>query len=60
MYHHPPRRDNVTAPDGRPNLRVGYTSATTGRVDHEVRKGHVLALEEEEEDKGGGGGREEE
>jgi hypothetical protein len=21
MYHHPPHRDNVTAPDGRPNLR---------------------------------------
>jgi hypothetical protein len=25
---------------------VGYTSATTGRGDHEVHKGHVVALEE--------------
>jgi hypothetical protein len=24
---------------------VGYTSATTGRGDHEVHKGHVVALE---------------
>jgi hypothetical protein len=23
---------------------VGYTSATTGRGDHEVHKGHVVAL----------------
>jgi hypothetical protein len=34
---------------GVPTLEVGYTSATTGRGDHEVRKGHVVAL-------GGGGG----
>jgi hypothetical protein len=27
------------------NLEVGYTSATTGRGDHEVHKGHVVALE---------------
>jgi hypothetical protein len=26
---------------GVPTLQVGYTSATTGRGDHEVRKGHV-------------------
>jgi hypothetical protein len=30
---------------GVPNLEVGYTSATTGRGDHEVHKGHVVALE---------------
>jgi hypothetical protein len=24
---------------------VGYTSATTGRGEHEVHKGHVVALE---------------
>jgi hypothetical protein len=28
-----------------PTLEVGYTSATTGRGDHEVHKGHVVALE---------------
>jgi hypothetical protein len=33
---------------GVPTLEVGYTSATTGRGDHEVHKGHVVALEEEE------------
>jgi hypothetical protein len=33
---------------GVPNLEVGYTSATTGRGDHEVHKGHVVVL-------GGGG-----
>jgi hypothetical protein len=27
---------------GVPALEVGYTSATTGRGDHEVHKGHVL------------------
>jgi hypothetical protein len=31
---------------GVPTLEVGYTSATTGRGDHEVHKGHVVALEE--------------
>jgi hypothetical protein len=30
---------------GFPTLEVGYTSATTGRGDHEVHKGHVVALE---------------
>jgi hypothetical protein len=30
---------------GVPTLEVGYTSATTGRGDHEVHKGHVMALE---------------
>jgi hypothetical protein len=30
---------------GIPTLEVGYTSATTGRGDHEVHKGHVVALE---------------
>jgi hypothetical protein len=29
---------------GVPTLEVGYTSATTGRGDHEVYKGHVVAL----------------
>jgi hypothetical protein len=29
---------------GVPTAEVGYTSATTGRGDHEVHKGHV-ALE---------------
>jgi hypothetical protein len=28
-----------------PTLEVGYTSVTTGRGDHEVHKGHVVALE---------------
>jgi hypothetical protein len=31
---------------GVPAFEVGYTSATTGRGDHEVHKGHVVALEE--------------
>jgi hypothetical protein len=31
---------------GVPTLEVGYTSATTGRGDHEVHKGHVVALGE--------------
>jgi hypothetical protein len=30
---------------GVPTSEVGYTSATTGRGDHEVYKGHVVALE---------------
>jgi hypothetical protein len=30
---------------GVPTLKVGYTSATTGWGDHEVYKGHVVALE---------------
>jgi hypothetical protein len=47
IYHHPPHRDNVTAPHGRPKLKVGYTSATTGRGDLEVHKGHVVALDGE-------------
>jgi ribosomal protein L27 len=29
-----------------PTLDVSYTSATTGRGDHEVHKGHVVALGE--------------
>jgi hypothetical protein len=29
-----------------PTLEVRYTSATTGRGDHEVHKGHVVALGE--------------
>jgi hypothetical protein len=29
---------------GIPTIEVGYTSATTGRGDYEVYKGHVLAL----------------
>jgi hypothetical protein len=27
-----------------PTSEVGYTSAITGREDHEVHKGHVVAL----------------
>jgi hypothetical protein len=30
---------------GVPTSEVGYTSATTGRRDHEVHKGHVVALD---------------
>jgi hypothetical protein len=30
---------------GVPTSEVGYTSVTTGRGDHEVHKGHVVALE---------------
>jgi hypothetical protein len=29
---------------GVPTSEVGYTSATTGRGDHEVHKGHAVAL----------------
>jgi hypothetical protein len=29
---------------GVPTSEVGYTSATAGRGDHEVYKGHVVAL----------------
>jgi hypothetical protein len=29
---------------GVPTSEVGYTSATNGRGDHEVRKGHVVAM----------------
>jgi hypothetical protein len=29
---------------GVPSSEVGYTSATTGRGDHEVHKGHVVAF----------------
>jgi hypothetical protein len=31
---------------GVPTLEIGYTSATTGRWDHEAHKGHVVALKE--------------
>jgi hypothetical protein len=34
---------------GVPTLEVSYTSATTGRGDHEVHKGHVVALGEEKQ-----------
>jgi hypothetical protein len=30
---------------GVPTSEVDYTSATVGRGDHEVKKGHVVALE---------------
>jgi hypothetical protein len=33
---------------GVPTSEVGYTSATTGRGDHEVHKEHVVALEEKQ------------
>jgi hypothetical protein len=29
---------------GVTSSEIGYTSATTGRGDHEVHKGHVVAL----------------
>jgi hypothetical protein len=29
---------------GVPTLEAGYTLATTGREDHEVHKGHAVAL----------------
>jgi hypothetical protein len=44
VYHHPPHWDNLTAPCGRPTVRVGYTLATAGRRDHKVHKGHVVAI----------------
>jgi hypothetical protein len=33
---------------GVPSSAVGYISATTGREDHEVHKGHVVAFGEKE------------
>jgi hypothetical protein len=33
---------------GVQTAEVGYTSATNGRGDHEVHKGHVVALGEKE------------
>ena len=35
---------------GVPTSAVGYTSAMSRREDHEVHKGHVVALEEEEDE----------
>jgi hypothetical protein len=32
---------------GVPNTKVGYTSASTGRGDNEVNKGHVVAMAKE-------------
>jgi hypothetical protein len=32
---------------GDPTSEVGYTSATTGKGDHEIHKGHVVALGKE-------------
>jgi hypothetical protein len=34
---------------GFPTSAVGYTSATAGRGDHEVHKGHAVALERKKE-----------
>jgi hypothetical protein len=34
---------------GVPTSEIGYASATTGRGDHKVHKGHVVALERETE-----------
>jgi hypothetical protein len=34
---------------GAPTSEIGYTSATTGMGDHEVHKGHVVALEKRKE-----------
>jgi hypothetical protein len=33
---------------GVPTSEVGYTSATTGKGEHEVHKGHVVVLGERE------------
>jgi hypothetical protein len=33
---------------GVPTSEVGYTSATTGRGDHEVHNGHVVAFEKKQ------------
>jgi hypothetical protein len=33
---------------GVPTSEVGYTSATTGRGDHEVHKVHVVALDKKQ------------
>jgi hypothetical protein len=38
---------------GVPTSEVGYTSTTTGRGDHEVHKGHVVALEEKKKKSSG-------
>jgi hypothetical protein len=34
---------------GVPNSKIGYNSATHGRGDHEVHKGHVMAFEKNNE-----------
>jgi hypothetical protein len=34
---------------GIPASEVGYTLATTGRGDHKVHKGHVVALEKKKQ-----------
>jgi hypothetical protein len=34
---------------GVPTSEVGYTSATTGRGNHEVHDGHVVALEKQQQ-----------
>jgi hypothetical protein len=36
---------------GVPSSEVGYTLATTGRGDHQIHKGHVVALEGEKKKK---------
>jgi hypothetical protein len=36
---------------GVPTSEVGYTSTTTGRGNHEVHKGHVVALGEKKRKK---------
>jgi hypothetical protein len=44
VIHHPPHRDNVTAPDGRPNLISRLHFGHNQEGDHEVHKGHVVVL----------------
>jgi hypothetical protein len=46
MCHHPPHPDNVTVPHGRPNLRSRLHFSHNREGDHEVHKGHVVALGE--------------
>jgi hypothetical protein len=44
-YSHTPSTSLGQRLMGIPTSEVGYTSATTGRGDHEVHKGHVVAME---------------
>jgi hypothetical protein len=45
LYHHPPHRDNVTLPHGRPNLRSQLHFSHNQKGDHKFHDGHVVALE---------------
>jgi hypothetical protein len=45
IYHHPPHRNNVTVPHGRPKLRSRLHFNHNREGDHEVHDGHVVALD---------------